>query len=294
MTTALRKGRSHAGANSGRSPLAELVRRHDSDRYRTALFAPSVRREALFALYAFNYEVARIREGVTQSMLGQIRLQWWREVIEAAYAGKPPRHHPVVEPLAAMIAEFAPSRMHFDRLIDAREFDLADEPPATLAALEDYAEATSSGLICLALEVLGAGTPPAMAVGRGVGIAYALIGLIRAMPLHARGGRCYIPQDIAIDAELDRADYAALRPSPALRDAVGLIADHAASHLENARRHRRSVPRAALPGLLPAIIAERALTRLRRADFNPFDPAIAAPDPMLAWWLLFAVLRSRY
>jgi phytoene synthase len=60
------------------SAVAELVRRHDRDRYMTALFAPAARREALFALYAFNYEIARVREAVTQPTLGQIRLQWWR------------------------------------------------------------------------------------------------------------------------------------------------------------------------------------------------------------------------
>src|SRR6201984_811294 len=71
------------------SPVAALVRRHDHDRYQTVLFAPAARREALFALYAFNYEIARVRESVTQPMLGQIRLQWWRENIGAAVARGP-------------------------------------------------------------------------------------------------------------------------------------------------------------------------------------------------------------
>src|SRR5215472_9930637 len=114
------------------SLVARLVRTHDRDRYQTALFAPAAAREALFALYAFNYEVARVRESVTEPMLGQIRLQWWREAIDAAYAGREPRRHPVVEPLAGMIAKFAPERRHFDRLIDAREADLRDAPPPTM------------------------------------------------------------------------------------------------------------------------------------------------------------------
>src|SRR5579872_6213314 len=104
----------------GISSLAALVREHDRDRYQTALFAPADRRAALFALYAFNYEVARVRESVTQPMLGQIRLQWWREAVEAAFAGAPPRHHEVAGPLAAAIGEFGLTRRHFDRLIDAR------------------------------------------------------------------------------------------------------------------------------------------------------------------------------
>src|SRR5258706_7401227 len=78
------------------SPVAALVRRHDRDRYQTVLFAPAARREALFALYAFNYEIARVRESVTEPMLGQIRLQWWRANIAAASEGSPVRHHPVV------------------------------------------------------------------------------------------------------------------------------------------------------------------------------------------------------
>src|ERR1700726_180635 len=87
------------------SPCAGLVRRHDRDRFQTALFAPAADREALFALYAFNFEIARVRESVTQPMLGQIRLQWWRENIAAAFEGGPVRAYPVVGALSVAIRE---------------------------------------------------------------------------------------------------------------------------------------------------------------------------------------------
>src|SRR5437868_8779988 len=157
------------GARSGpedASSLLGLVRRHDPDRYQTALFAPAERREALLALYAFNYEIARVRETVSEPMLGQIRLQWWREVLDAVYAGMPLRQHPVVLPLSAAIREFALSRGYFDRLIDSRERDLADAPPASLGALEAYAEESSTPLIRLALEVLGVRSVALDAVAR--------------------------------------------------------------------------------------------------------------------------------
>ncbi|HLY46469.1 MAG TPA: phytoene/squalene synthase family protein [Stellaceae bacterium] len=289
----------------GLSPLGALLRRHDRDRYQTALFAPAERREALFALYAFNYEIARVRESVTETMLGQIRLQWWREVVEAAYAGDASRPHEVAAPLSAAIREFGLSRAPFERLIDARERDLDDAPPATMAALEDYAEATSASLICLALEILGvrdaAATEDAHPAGDTtetaavhIGIAYALTGLLRAMPFHARAGRSYIPAELAARTGLDPRDYAAGRGSDALRAAAAEIATEAAGHLAAARRHRAEVPRAALPALLPAIVAERALTRLRRADWNPFDPRVAAPDAGLSWHLLLAHLSRRF
>ena len=76
-------GRSLTGQNPTPMPvlstLGEVVREHDRDRFRTVLFAPADRRDALFALYAFNFEVARIPETVSQPMLGQIRLKWWMD-----------------------------------------------------------------------------------------------------------------------------------------------------------------------------------------------------------------------
>jgi NADH dehydrogenase [ubiquinone] 1 alpha subcomplex assembly factor 6 len=276
------------------SPIGALVRRRDPDRYQTALFAPPGRREALFALYAFNYEVARVRESVSEPMLGQIRLQWWREVVDAAYAGAPPRQHEVATPLAAAIRDFRLSRADLDRLIDARERDLDDAPPATLAELLNYAEATSAGLVRLALAILGVEDPAAAAAAHEVGIAYALAGLLRAMPFHARAGRCYIPADVAEVAGLDPADYAGLRGSPALRQAVAPLADAAAAYLAAARGRRQGVLHAALPALLPAVAAGRALVRLRRADGNPFDPRLAAPEPLLTWHLTGAMLRRRF
>ena len=280
------------------SSVAPLVRRHDRDRYQTALFAPAGRREALLALYAFNYEIARVRETVSEPMLGLIRLQWWREVLDAAYAGVPPRQHPVVLPLTAAIRDFGLSRGHFGRLIDSRERDLADEPPASLAALEAYAEASSSPLVQLAFEVLGARMPPLDEIARQVGISYALSGLLRAMPFHARAGRSYIPADIVQREGLDprdyAADYAAGQATPALRAATQEIAEVAVRHLRAARERRAAIPRSAIAALLPAMVADRFLARLRRAGYDPFAPALTTPDPRQIWHLALSALLGRF
>jgi NADH dehydrogenase [ubiquinone] 1 alpha subcomplex assembly factor 6 len=255
------------------SPVAALVRRHDRDRFQTVLFAPAARREALFALYAFNYEIARVRESVTEPTLGRIRLQWWRENIATAYEGGPVRRHPVVEALTAVIRQLQPSREHFDRLIDARETDLEDQLPASLAALEDYAEGTSARLIYVALEVLGVRDPAAIEAGLHVGIAYSLAGLLRAMSVRARQ---IIPKDFAA------------------RSGVIDLAAAASRHLAAARVPRKRVPRSALPALLPAIVAQRSLVRLKRARYDAFDPALVFPDPLLSWRLTAAALLNRF
>ena len=270
-----------------------MLRRHDRDRFQTALFAPAAHREALFALYAFNYEIARVREAVTQPVLGQIRLEWWRENIAAAYQNGAIRRHPIVEELTAAIRERELTRAYFERLIEAREAaDFADEPPASLAALEDYAEATSSTVIALALQVLGVRELAAAEAGRHVGVAYALSGLLRALPHLMAAGRPIVPLDIATRCGLDPRDCSAARGSRGLPAAVAEIAAAASGHLRAARGQRR-VASAALPALLPAVIAAHSLRRLKRARYDPYDPALVRPDSLQSWRLAAAVLRHR-
>jgi phytoene synthase len=232
-----------------------------------------------------------VRESVSQPMLGQIRLQWWRENIAAAFESGAVRHHPVVEALAA-IRDLGLTRDHFDRLIDARESDLEDEPPASLAALEDYAEGTSSRLIYLALEVLQVRDMAAVESGRQVGIAYALSGLLRAVPFLTAAGRRIIPRDIAARSGLEFGDFRGWRGSPALCAAVAEIAAAASRHLEAARAH--PIARAAIPALLPAVIARQSLTRLQQAGYDPFAVALAAPDRWQGWRLATAALLNRF
>ncbi len=277
------------------SYCAEQVRRQDRDRYLTALFAPAGRREELFALYAFNLEVARTAEVVSESLIGRMRLQWWREAIAEIYEGRA-RAHAVVDPLAAAVARRNLSRGHFERLIDAREADLDGVAPAGLDALEAYADATSAGLLRLALEVLGAPAeegPAAEAVGH-LGVAWALTGLARAVPFHARQKRLYLPAELTVEAGLAEQALFELGSSPALAQVVEQVAGRARARLRAARVRQRELPRAAKPVLLFAPLADRYLDELERAGFDPFDPRVQAPATGAPWRLLWASLRRRY
>ena len=95
------------------------VHANDPDRYILAMLAPSAARDALFAVYAFNVEIARTRELVSEPKLGEIRLQWWRDGIAAIYAGDALRHG-IGDALGEAVSRHGLSRLHFDRLIDAR------------------------------------------------------------------------------------------------------------------------------------------------------------------------------
>jgi phytoene synthase len=124
-----------ARADANLSACALAVKRYDRDRWFCGLFAPETRRDDLFGLYAFNVELGRVAEKVSEPLLGEIRLQWWREAIEGLYAG-PVRRHEVVAALKTAIARHGLERGLFDRLIDARARDLIAAPPEDLDALE--------------------------------------------------------------------------------------------------------------------------------------------------------------
>ena len=117
------------------------MRRDDPDRWLASLFMPQEARPHVHAVLAFNLEVARVREAVTEPMLGEIRLQWWRDALEGAPSGDVAAN-PVAAALIDTIARFELPKDHFLELLDARAFDLYDDPMETVAQLEAYCRAT--------------------------------------------------------------------------------------------------------------------------------------------------------
>ena len=257
------------------SPIGALARAADYDRYLSAVFAPGARREALFALIAFNHEIARIPEAVSEPMLGRIRLQWWREVLDAVYAGEPTRRHEVAVPLADAIHAGGLDRAPFDALLEAREDDLESEGPADLAALERYAAATGGSLAELMVRACGADSGPASEAGRQVGTAWALIGTLRAAPHAAAQGRFTFPADLLAEAQFTADDLRAGRGFERFAAVAEPVAGRAADLLATARQARRALPRQCLGVLLIARIADLYLVRLRRAAWDPRDPRVA-------------------
>jgi len=258
------------------SHAAQQVRRFDRERFVTALFASEQRREALMVLYAFNVEVASVRENVREPLAGAIRLQWWRDMVAGERPGDETVRHPVAAPLGRLLAEGAVAREPLARLIDGREHDLSGEAFADLAALEAYAAATSGELAVAALGLLGANDAETIAAGRAVGTGFALAGLLRALPFHLSTGRVTLPEECLAAAGSSVLELAAGRtPKPAVAQAARVVGERAATLLAEARRRR--VDRQGIPALLPATIAGKALKRLGKIGWDVFDGRSVQP-----------------
>lgn len=268
------------------SYCAEQVRAHDPDRYVATLFAPADAREALFALYAFDHEIARVRDVVREPMAGLIRLQWWREALEAVAEERSPAH-PVAEGLHGAWPALRRVRPRLEDAIDARERELDDEPVPDVAALARHLDATSGGIVHAALAILGVEDKPSAQAGRKVGLTLGIASLLRSIPHDARARRLMVPVELLWRHGVDREATFEGRHTPGLGAAVAELAARGEGALRSAQAHRHELPRAALPALLPGALAGDYLAKLRRKGCDPFAPAPrkrAAPAPLRLLW----------
>jgi 15-cis-phytoene synthase len=267
----------HAPMQDAFAHCEALVRAADKDRFLTTLFAPAERRDALFALYAFNVEIARVREVVREPVAGEIRLQWWSDALGGADRGEVAAH-PVASALLASIARYRLPPERFKALIEARRFDLYDEPMATLADLEAYADGAAASLIALAAQILATGDEPDIgALGHHAGLAHAVAGLLAAFPIHAARGQLYIPLEILARHGADRQDARGPPATPQLLAALAELRARARRHLCAAQELLATATPAVMPALLPVALARPTLARMERRGYDPFVTVAIAP-----------------
>ncbi|MCY1647953.1 phytoene/squalene synthase family protein [Caulobacter sp. SL161] len=204
--------------------LDDLVRRVDHDRWlATRFIADPAARADVIALYGLNYELARVAGGVSNALMGEIRLTWWREAMEEIAAGKPPRKHPNVEALAA--SGFDANALAV--LAEARFTDLDEGPLKDEAAVLAYIDGTAGALAVLAARRLNPAADPHAV--KGAARAWGLSGLWRLKSV----GRSRLPEDWT------QAD----------------VKQRVEAQLKAARREVRGLPVAAFPAVTPAALA---------------------------------------
>jgi 15-cis-phytoene synthase len=264
---------------------AELVRATDRDRYIATLFAPADRRDALFALYAFNVEIVRVRDIAREPMPGEIRLQWWREVVSGERSGEAAAN-PVAAALLATILRYNLAVELLGTLIEAHRFDLYDEPMARLSDLEVYAREIGSILITLATQIL---TGNSLEVAtQPAGIAHAITNILRAFPLHARRGQLFLPIELLSRHGVNPQDIFAGRSSAGLNAALAEFRDVARRHLAEVRQSLTALPAEALAAFLPVALVGPSLRYLERSDaFSPFEIS-----PWRRQWLIWRAARN--
>lgn len=259
--------------------LRLTARSLDSDRYLASLFADGALQPALWALIILNAEIARTREMVTDTTLGLIRLQWWRERLNAITQGKINSDHPVLEFLSHTRISF--SADDFDNLIYAREFDLENVLPSDQAGMNLYACATNTPLLNLFATVLNIEQKEY----DDLAIAYGLIGLLRAIPFHASQHRCYLPQSEIEKYNIKLETLFLGHAQHGFSELCADILDVAQMHLKKARLNHSLF-------LALKSIAELNATQIKAGAYDPFAPKFIAVPAFKELRVALAVLKG--
>jgi 15-cis-phytoene synthase len=268
----------------------ELVRSHAFASYASALFVPPAQRRALFALHAFNVEILRVREQVSQPLPGEIRMQWWTDLLAGSGHGGV-EGNPVAAELLLAIRNAGLPVERLSRLIDEHQFDLYNDPMPTMAALEGYTNDTSSALFSLAAKIAGWQSDDIDHLARHAGLAKGLAQVIATLPLDSSRRQLFVPLQLLEQHECTMEEVFAGNETPRLRAALDQLIAEARKHLDAALALLASVPPQVRPVFLPLALVARDLKRMSRADSNPFVPHVSSRFRTL--WTLWRASRSR-
>jgi phytoene synthase len=268
---------------------ADLVRSHDFVRYASTLFVPPDRRRALLALYAFNVEIARVREQVTQPLPGEIRLQWWTDMLANEGQGDA-EGNPVAAELRRAIAQFLLPAGLLSRLIEEHQFDLYNDPMPTMAALEGYVTDTASALFTLAARIAGPLSAEVEHLARHAGFAQGFTEVIAALPRDASRRQLFLPQQLLESHGGKMEQVFSGKLTPTLRAALDQLIADARRHLETALTLLTDTPREVAPVFLPLAVVRRELDRMSRPDVDPFTPHVRSRLSIL--WTVWRASKS--
>jgi 15-cis-phytoene synthase len=269
---------------------AELVRAHDFTRYASALFVPAPERRALLALYAFNVEICRVPTQVSQPLPGEIRLQWWRDMLAGSGHGGV-EGNPIAAELLQAVHRYRLPVERLSRLIEEHQFDLYNDPMPTMAALEGYINDTSSALFSLVAGVMGPSSGEVQHVARHAGLAQGIVQIVASLPLDASQRRMFVPQQVLERHGCKPEDAFAGRQTPKLRAVLDDVLGDAQAHLNTAYTLLTSVTSEVRPAFLPLALVRRDLALMMRADNDPFG--VRPPSRFKTLWTLWRASRSR-
>ena len=231
-----------------------ILKAQDYDRWLACLFLPASARKHAHALYAFSSEIARVRDSVREALPGEIRLQYWRDVLNAGSSD-----NPVAAALFDTVKSFRLPVAPLQNLIDARVADLYDDGFATQNDLEGYCGETCSVLFQLVAMVLGGDANSLSEAAGHAGVAYAMSGLMGILPIHVSRGQCYLPEVQLKNHGLAREDMGKPESAQKLRAVLHDMAAEARNHLQKAQNAVAALPAHIRPAFLPLALVRKNL-----------------------------------
>ncbi len=231
-----------------------------------------------------------MREQVSQPLPGEMRLQWWTDMLAGAGHGGI-EGNPVAAELQLAIQNWHLPVERLSRLIDEHQFDLYNDPMPTMAALESYINDTSSALFSLGAGIAGAQSDWIEHLARHAGLAQGMAQLMAALPRDASRRQLFVPLQVLQQHGSGMEEVFAGKQTAKLRAVLDQLIGESLGHLKTAFALLASVPPQVRPVFLPLALVARDLTRMSRADSDPF--VLQVTSRLRTLWTLWRAARSR-
>ena len=285
---------SAAAAPDLRQHLLSELREADIDRYLALLLMPGEVQGDIAALMLFNAEIAAIRDRIREPLPGEVRLQWWRDVLSGDRGGEA-EAHPVASALLEVVNRRQMPVAPLIAMCEARIFDLYDDPMPDRVSYEGYAGETESTILQMSAFLMdpAASTNTATASGHA-GVAQAVAGHLMLLPVSRARGQVFVPGDLLAATGLDRDSFLAGDNRPAISSAVRAFAEFGREHLDKARLALKDVPSPVLPAYLPVAMVDPVLSRAGKSGAGCLEIPVQLPQWRRQWQLWRAARRGRF
>lgn len=270
------------------NPVQDAARAGDQDRYLASLYAPAEKRRALWALYAFDAEIAAVRSRIREPLPGEARLQWWRDAIAAGGQGASATGHPVADALNAAIAAHGLPEAALENYLEARVFDLYDDPMPSRTDLEGYCGETAGTILQLSALVLDPSAAPVVASLAGhAACAQGITAILQLLSITRRRGQCYVPRDILGSVGSSSEAFVMGEGDEGAARAVSAMVALAREHLGAFEAGAADLPPSLRPSFLPLALTRLALDRMG----SPAQILRGAqrPSALRKQWTLFRI-----
>ncbi|MFK5977334.1 MAG: phytoene/squalene synthase family protein [Rhizobiaceae bacterium] len=262
------------------------------DRYLACLYLPENLRNLAMTLYAFDTEISKISSAISEPMTGEIRIQWWRDTVQA---GTSNTHNPLADELLSEMTAHKLPLLPLDTYLQARIFDLYNDPMPDIGTLEGYCGETASVFIQLLTMAAKLEQDRAMADICGhAGMVLALTDIIRFLPRHNAQNKIYIPKEMLEAAGLSLEDWFSEKKSKKHMEMLNGIFDLADNHLmalKNIQKEYNASKKDISLILLPTSLCKLYLRSSRKLNDHIFT-RIPTISPLKKLWTLWRAART--
>lgn len=266
-----------------------MLRENDHSLYASLLFLNEEHRQAASVLQVFHYEIGRIAFLVREAMPGEIRLQWWRDVINSERKGEASAN-PLASALIDTVSKHELPKDGFIRYLDARVFDLYNDPMPDRETLEAYYGETESFIFHMTALSNGASESSDLADACGhAGVVTGLERTLARLAYDRDRQRCFIPE-----SDLDQAGLIVDKWYSGNTSAHGKVVEahlgFAKQHLEKAKKTIKRLPKRVQTGFLPMVLSSE---RIKQFDMQPPQLLLEGKDRKLSTLRLqWALLKT--